>query len=140
MENRTDQDNAKLLQKAKQGIADDMASREIGAIIWDNSTAGFHYLPDVVTGEKDNKPIVVRATGLYQYNGELYVIEETNRDASISHFYNHDTDVAPTVVTLTESVAEGDLGDPSQKKGFTSDGTLEEWLVIADCYFEALNE
>lgn len=140
MENINDKDENKLLDQAVEGIREDMAARDLGAIIWDNATAGFHYLPDVVTGRKDDKDIVVRVTGLYRYDGNLYMIAEGVKDADISNFYDKGVDVAPTVVTLTQNKAEELFGDPVAKEGFISDATLEEWLVIADDYFEALNE
>ena len=36
-----------LFVKAKNAIVEDMEARNIGAIIWDNSTAGFQQLPEI---------------------------------------------------------------------------------------------
>ena len=55
-------------------------------------------------------------------------------------FYDPDREVKPAVVTLTPDRAAKALGDPDREKGYTRQGTLEEWLAIADCYFEALAE
>lgn len=139
MESRNEKDIARLLLQARKGIAEDMESREIGAIIWDNASAGFHYLPDVSVG-KDGKTEVVRITGIYLYQGKLYLIKEGYTKAAINNFYTKGVDVAPTTVTLTQSVAGEDFGDPENNEGFYAGGTLDEWLVIADDYFEALNE
>lgn len=54
--------------------------------------------------------------------------------------YTPDVDVPPVVVTLSEKKAEEVLGDPTERRGFTTEGTVEEWTVIADCYFETLAE
>lgn len=113
-----------------------MLARNMAAIIWDLSSAGFHYLPSITLDDGR----VVRVSGLYVYDNELYVIDEDCRRAEMSNFYNPDTEVAPTVVCLTPNVASGDLGVPTPEDGFTQGGSMEEWLVIADCYFEALNE
>ena len=43
-------------------------------------------------------------------------------------------------MTLTPDMAQSQLGDPTEKNGYTDNATNEEWLAIADCYFEALNE
>lgn len=124
-----------LLQKARQDLIDDMKARNIGAIIWDNSTAGFQYLPVATLGPAH----VVNITGLYRNDDTLYLIEEDNPRADIDDYYDHDTEVKPTVVCLTESVARGDLGDPLAD-GYTTEASIEEWLAIADCYFQALAE
>lgn len=130
-----------LFNKAKDRLLEDMKDKEIGAIIWDNASAGFHFIPEIVyTVPGSEETMTVRVTGLYRYEATLYLIIEDVADISISDFYNEGTEVAPVVVTLSESVAKKDLGDPAKEKGFTTQGTLEEWLAIADCYFEALNE
>ncbi len=130
-----------LLANAKQELAANMADRNIGAIIWNLQTAGFHYIPEIVhhSAQKD-KTRVARITGLYACNGQLYLIEEDRSDVSVDEFYEPGVEVRPTVVTLTPAKAQEHLGDPDARKGFTQQGTLEEWLAIADCYFEALAE
>ncbi|MDE7159580.1 MAG: hypothetical protein K2O24_01855 [Muribaculaceae bacterium] len=125
-----------LLDKAKKDMIADMESRQIGAILWDNATAGFHYIP--VATLPSGK--VVNITGLYHYGDDLYLVEEENPRADINNYYNHDTEVKPTVVCLSDTVARGDLGNPGEEDGFTLDASMEEWLAIADCYFEALAE
>ena len=55
-------------------------------------------------------------------------------------FYRPGVDVRPVVVTLSEAKAGELFGVPSEEKGFTTRGTLEEWVAVADCYFEALAE
>lgn len=129
-----------LLDKARQDLINDMKSREIGAIVWDLSSVGFHYIPEVRVADKDGKERVVRVTGLYRYDGVLYLIEEDASGVSVDDYYNPDSEVKPSVVTLTEDMAGRDLGDPQGKEGFTTEGSIEEWLVVADCYFEALAE
>lgn len=134
-------DNTDLLGKARQDLIEDMKSREIGAILWDNATAGFDYIPEIIVGQEDTEnPTVSRIMGLYRYDDVLYLIEEDVAHVDFNRFYNHDTEVKPVVVTLTEDVARRDLGDPAREPGYTTDGTLEEWLGIADCYFQAIAE
>lgn len=130
-----------LFTQAKESLLNDMQARGLGAIIWDISTAGFHQIPEIVhVSAKDGKERVARIQGLYAYDGDLYLIEEDRAHVSIDSFYNHDTEVKPTVVTLTKDMAKESLGDPLDEKGYTTQGSLEEWTVIADCYFEALAE
>lgn len=130
-----------LFMQAKESILNDMQARGLGAIIWDNARAGFHQIPEIVhVSAKDGKERVTRIQGLYVYDGDLYLIEEDRAHVSIDNYYNHDTEVKPTVVTLSKDMAQGSLGNPHNEKGFTDQGSLEEWTVIADCYFEALAE
>ena len=97
-------DNLDLLGKARQDMMEDMATRGIGAILWDNSTADFEMIPEIVhVSEKDGHERVARIMGLYSH-------------------------------------ARREPGDPEKVKGYTTQGSLEEWLGIADCYFEALDE
>lgn len=133
---------ASLLANAKKELADDMTKRGIGAIIWDNATANFHYVPEVVCRCADKgKKSVVRIEGIYLYNGGLYLINEDKARLSVKDFYNKDSEVQPTVVTLTPKKSEKDLGNPGeQPEVYITQGSLEEWLVMADCYFEALAE
>lgn len=132
---------AKLLADAKSELAKNMEDRGIGAIIWDNSSAGFHQLPEIVHhSEEKDKTRVARITGIYLFKGGLYLIEEERSDVSVDRFYNPDTEVKPTVVTLTPDRAAEELGDPDAEKGYTQQGSLEEWLTVADCYFEAIAE
>lgn len=132
---------ADLFDKAKEELLLNMKQKGIGAIIWDNATAGFHYIPEILhrSDEKD-KVRVARIMGLYNYKGTLYLIEENRASVNINKLYDPDTEVKPTVVTLSEDSAMRLLGDPDKVKGYTQQGSLEEWLTIADCYFEALNE
>ena len=133
-------ENIDLFGKAKQDLIEDMQSRNIGAILWDNATADFEQIPEInLAGDDAEMPDVARVMGLYRYDGELYLIEEDKAKVDFNNFYNSDTEVKPSVVTLTESVAQKDLGNPAEEKGYTTEGSLEEWLTIADCYFEALN-
>lgn len=126
-----------LLDQAKEQMIADMKQRGIGAIIWNVAEAGFHYIPEIMTG--DGPKDVVRVTGLYQYEGKLYAIEEGLAHVDMKNFYTEGVDVPPTVVTLTEGKASEVLGSPDEEKGYTTDGTVQEWVTIADCYFEALN-
>ncbi|MDE6576880.1 MAG: hypothetical protein K2J82_08230 [Muribaculaceae bacterium] len=141
MEN-TQAAEAALLAKAKQDLINDMKSREIGAIIWDNATAGFPYLPEILHHSKKDpeKTRVAQIMGMYRYDDVLYLIEEDRAPIKFDDFWNPDTEAAPTVVTLTEDIALKELGDPEAVKGYTTQGTLEEWTAIADCYFQALNQ
>lgn len=131
-----------LLAQAKQGIITDMKSRGIGAIIWNNATAGFPYQPEIVhhSSKDPDKTRVAEIMGLYRYDDVLYLIEEGRAPVDFNDFWDPDTEAAPTVVTLTESRAVKELGDPEKVKGYTVQGTLEEWTAIADCYFQALNQ
>lgn len=131
-----------LLAKAKADLAEDMKSRDLGAVIWDNATADFHYLPEITLPPgKDGEPRTARVMGIYRYGDELYLIEEDLAGVKMTDFYDKDSEVRPTVVTLSSDIAVKDLGDPEGRKGFTSyEGDLEEWLAIADCYYQALAE
>lgn len=141
MENMNKKAAGELVATAKDNLAADMQERGYAAVIWNNATAGFHFIPEIITGQnKDGNDIVVRITGLYIFNGVLYAVEEGAHGADISNYYNHDTDMPPVVVTLSETVASDMLGDPRDKKGYTTKGSNAEWLTIADCYFEALKE
>lgn len=131
---------ADLLQKAKSDLRANMAQRDIAAIIWDVEEAGFHYIPEVsLPDSTEEDPKVARVTGLYSYKDELYLILET-ADLNFDEFYNPDTEVRPTVITLSQTLASKYLGDPEGREGYDPDGDLEEWLAVADCYFEALAE
>lgn len=133
------QEEAGLLEKAKNELAADMKEREIAAILWDNGQAGFHFIPEItVPTEKGER--TVRVTGLYSHDGNLYALEEGFPRFELKHFFTEGIDVPPVVVTLTEDMAADILGTPSEKEGFTQSGNMQEWLTIADCYFEALNE
>ncbi len=133
------QNEPQLLENAKEAIVKDMNARGIGAIIWDLSSAGFHYIPEITIGEGE-KSLTKRITGLYCYNGVLYLIEEEKGDINVDQFYKPGIEAQPTVVTLTPDSALENIGNPENKPGFATGGSLEEWLVIADCYFEALAE
>lgn len=135
-------ENTDILGRAEHDLAADMKQRGIGALIWDNSEAGFHYLPEIeIPSEKeDEEPKTVAVTGIYLYDGELYLIEEGKSGVSVDQYYDKNTEVKPVVVTLTPESAAEHLGDPRVRPGFTQDADLEEWLAIADCYFEALAE
>lgn len=122
--------------KAVQSIADNMAGKNIGAIIWDLSSAGFHYIP-MATSESGQ---AIRVAGIYRYGDRLYLIDESNPRANMDLYYDRDTEVRPVVICLSPSVAPSDLGDPERSSGFTTQASDEEWVVIADCYLEALNE
>lgn len=141
MENRNETAGG-LLAKARHDMLEDMKARGIGAIIWDNATAGFRNIPEIVhhSCSDPEKTRVARIMGLYRYDGTLYLIEEDRAPVRFNDFWNQETEAAPTVVTLSESVARQDLGDPDAVKGYTTQGSLEEWTVIADCYFQALNQ
>lgn len=129
-----------LLEKAKSQMAQDMKARDLGAIIWDNARAGFHYIPEIViTDPADGRTRTVRVTGLYLFEDRIYAIEE-DAGVNVRHFYRPGIDVPPTVVTLSPSKADEEFGMPTAQKGFTDRGTLEEWVAVADCYFEALAE
>lgn len=130
-----------MMKKSLEGIVEDMEARGIGAIIWDLADAGFHYIPEIyMVDSKTGKQRTVRLTGLYAYNGHLYGIEEGRSGVKVDSYYTPGVDVRPVVVTLSEAKAREVLGHPEEDRGFTQQGTLEEWTAIADCYFEALNE
>lgn len=131
-----------LLNQAKSDIIADMKSRDIAAIIWNNATASFHFKPEILHKSKKDpsKTRVAEIMGLYAYQGTLYLIEEGRAPIKFDDFWNRDTEAAPTVVTLTEDAAKEKLGDPEAVKGYTTQGSLEEWTAIADCYFQALTQ
>lgn len=129
-----------LLAKAKQEIADNMASRGFAAIIWDNANAGFRFIPEIVVKTHDGKATTRRIMGLYRYNDTLYAIQEDVADIDFNKFYDKDSEVRPIVVTLPADEASRILGDPKKEPGYTTQGSIEEWLAIADCYFQALEE
>lgn len=130
-----------LIAGAKDQIIEDMHQRGFSAIIWNIGTINFHYIPEIVVGENEREEeIVKRVTGLYAYNGKLYAIEEEAPGTDMKDYYNPDTEVPPAVVTLTEDMARQDLESPEDSKYYTLAGSDEEWLVVADCYFEALNQ
>lgn len=128
-----------LIPQAKTKLIEDMKDRQIGAILWDNSTAGFHFIPEILLTDGEKKH-TIRVMGLYHYDGTLYAVEENKAPVHLTDFYTNGVEVPPTVVTLTEDVARDELGDPTKEPGYTTEGSPEEWLTIADCYFEALNE
>lgn len=131
---------ADLLEKAKADLRANMSERGIAAILWDVEEAGFHYIPEVPLPDyTEEDPKVAKVSGLYAYEGELYLILETS-DLDFEEFYDPDTEVRPTVITLSTDLASKYLGDPRGKEGYELDGDLEEWLAVADCYFEALAE
>lgn len=118
-----------------------MKHRGIGMILWDLSATGFHYIPEILhRSPRNGTSRIARIEGLYLNKGELYLMEEDRSPVDINYFYNHNAEARPTVVTLSEDAAAQVLGAPDAAKGFTRQGALEEWLAIADCYLEALNE
>lgn len=129
-----------LLAQAKQKMIEDMRERGIGAIIWNIADAGFHYIPALVIDEENGAFHTARVTGLYQYRDNLYAIEEDIAGVEVEDFYTPGVDVPPVVVTLSEDKALEHFGNPQGRKGFTTKGSLEEWVAVADCYFEALAE
>lgn len=131
---------ADLIGKAKQDLKANMQQRGIAAIIWDVEEAGFHFIPEVTLPDStEEDPKVARVSGLYSYGDDLYLILET-ADLDFEEFYDPDTEVRPTVITLSSDLAAKYLGNPAGREGFDNEGDLEEWLAVADCYFEALAE
>ena len=129
-----------LFSQAVTRIGNDMQAREIGAILWNNSTAGFHYIPEISIPGKDGKTEIVRIMGLYLADNALWLVEEGKAPVELTEFYTDGVEVPPVVVTLSEDSARRYLGDPKDRDGYTAYATNEEWLTIADCYFEALAE
>lgn len=131
-----------LLAQAKSDIIADMKTRDIAAIIWDNTRAGFPYQPEILhhSSKDPSKTRVAEIMGLYAYDDVLYLIEEGRAPIKFDDFWDRNTEADPTVVTLTKEMAEEKLGDPNDVKGYTTQGSLEEWTAIADCYFRALNQ
>lgn len=132
---------ANLLEKAKAELIANMAERNIAAVIWDVEEAGFHYIPEIeLEDSTPEDPKVARVSGLYAYADKLYLIVEGEADIDYNDFYDPNTEVRPTVVTLSRDLANKYLGNPAHEKGFTTEGDLEQWLAVTDCYFEALAE
>lgn len=128
-----------LLEDAKKALAANMQQRGIGLIVWNLASSGFHYIPELtVASEKGTE--VVHVSGIYRDGTELYLLEEGKAPVSTADLYDPDSQVAPTVATLSEAAAAKRIGNPAEAKGLTPDATLNEWLVVADCYFEALAE
>ncbi len=106
----------------------------------DLARAGFHYVPEIVhhSLEKD-KTRAARVTGLYACGDGLWLIEEDRSPVSVDAFYNPGSEVRPTVVTLyspTRPASNSAIREGVE--GFTLQGSLEEWLTVADCYFRGL--
>ena len=141
MEN-TQKTEAALLNQGKRDIIADMKTRGIGAIVWNNATAGFPCRPEILhrSAKDPSKTRVAVIMGLYACNDVLYLIEEGRAPIKFDDFWDRDVDAPPTVVTLSEDVAQNKLGDPEAVKGYTTQGSVEEWTAIADCYFRALNQ
>ena len=135
---KTQVDARELFERAKADIAADMKSRGIGAILWAVGSVNFHYLPEVVVGQDHGKDVVVTVSGIYRVGDDLYLMEQGVAPRSVDDYYNKNTEVRPDVVTLTEKQALQQLGTPDSQRGFTRQGTVQQWLTIADCYFEAL--
>lgn len=134
-------ENTDIFAQTRRDLADDMDARGIGAIIWDNATAGFHFIPEINLAADDaEQPDCARVAGLYEYDGTLYLIEEDKGAFDFNDFYDADTEVRPSVVTLSPAIARKMLGDPTKREGFSTGGSIEEWLTVTDCYYEALNE
>ena len=130
-----------LIAKAKGDLIKDMAQREIAAIIWDVEEAGFHFIPEIeLEDSTPEDPKTARVNGLYSYADKLYLIVEGEADIDYNDFYDRDIEVKPVVVTLTRDLAAKYLGNPQHEKGFSLEGDLEQWLAVADCYFEAIAE
>lgn len=130
---------AELLSQVRRDLAADMEARGLGAVIWDNATAGFHFVPEVTLRTADGATTrVARITGIRCAGGSPWLIEEARAGADMGRYYDRYNEMRPTVVTLTADVAGRELGDPSEGRGYTRQGSLEEWLAVADCYFGAL--
>lgn len=133
--------SAALLANAKAELIANMAEKEIAAIIWDVEEAGFHYIPEIeLEDSTPEDPKVARVSGLYAFAEKLYLIIEGEADIDYKDFYNPDSEIRPTVVTLSRDLANKYLGNPAHEKGFTTEADLEQWLAVTDCYFEALSE
>ena len=44
---------SQLFASAKKELLANMEQKGIGAIIWDNATAGFHYIPEIIHRSDD---------------------------------------------------------------------------------------
>lgn len=129
-----------LFARAKAALAADMKARGIGMILWDNAQTNFHYLPTVVE-RKGAKADVLPVMGLYLYDGSVWLIEDVDdTPVKIDDFYNPATEVRPVAVTLSLHDAAERIGNPAGRPGLADGGSLEEWMAIADCYFQALND
>ena len=112
---------ADLLGKAKSDLMANMAQRGIAAILWDVEEAGFHFIPEVTLPDStEEDPKVARVAGLYSYKDDLYLVLET-ADLHFEEFYNPDTEVRPTVITLSSDLASKYLGDPEGREGYDND-------------------
>lgn len=129
-----------LFSRAKADMAADLKARGIGMIIWDNAQTNFHFLPVVTIKASDGKAEVLPVMGLYLYDGTAYLIVDHDSPVRIGDFYTRGIETRPVAVTLDTADAVARIGNPAGKPGLTTAGSLEEWLNIADCYFQALND
>lgn len=136
--NQNLEDARLLFEQAKADICEDMKTRDIGAIFWNNDRAGFHFPPEVKLENQNEKPDVWRIQGIYRIEDSLFLMSD-KADINTDNYYNPDAEIPPTVVTLTPEQALKELGVPTQARGYTQQGSIREWLSIADCYFEALS-
>lgn len=127
-----------LFQQAKDDMAADMRAREIGAVLWDNAQAGFHYPPAVLVTDPQGEKKTWVIHGVYRVEDRLYLIGP-DAAVGVENYYHRGIEEKPVVVTLTEEQALAELGRPEPGRGYTAQGTVQEWLTVADCYFEALN-
>lgn len=126
-----------LFEQAKADICADMSSRDIGAIMWNNQRAGFHYPPVINMKNAEGKSETWEIQGLYRVQDAIFLISD-HASVNVDDYYEKGIETPPVIVTLTPDQATGELGLPSEERGFTRQGSIQEWLTIADCYFEAL--
>lgn len=137
IESRNCEDARLLFEQAKADICADMKSRDIGAILWDNDRAGFHFPPAVKLQYPDSKTSVWTIQGIYRIEDSIFLMSDKT-EVNVNKYYEPGIEEPPSVVTLTQSQALKQLGDPTEARGYTRQGSIQEWLTIADCYFEAL--
>lgn len=137
VESATQAEAEALFQQAKDDIAADMRSRDIGAIMWDNEQADFHFPPVVEVTDSEGKKTPWKIHGIYRVDDTLFLIGQ-GAAAGVENYYKPGIETRPVVVTLTEDQATRQLGIPNEGRGYTRQGDVQQWLSIADCYFEAL--
>ena len=138
MENKNEVMSGELFLQAKDAIATDMRARGIGAIMWDCESDRFAYLPRVAVFAPGSFERVAEIGGIYRRGNSLFLMERGRAPVSVDDYYDKDAEKRPLVVTLTEEQACAQLGEPGDHRGLTECGSVEDWLTVADCYFEAL--
>ncbi|MCM1005404.1 MAG: hypothetical protein NC402_03810 [Prevotella sp.] len=127
-----------LFEQAKEDLLLDMKARDIGAILWDNEQCGFHFPPEVTVTNSDGKSDAWTIHGMYRVDETLYLIGP-GAPIGVENYYKRGVQTKPCAVTLTEDQATRTIGIPNEGRGYTTQGSVQQWLTCTDCYFKALD-